>query len=206
MAPKDTVLGKVRLIFQVPMSMTSPFLSLFLGTAFITWLLIPFLSSSSPLWGSKVSKFVITTETRTCNTALTLRRVIKHVEECVKQFLHTSLDVSRGKESQLKKLTRPSWETVNELRYFKDTSKSWEDRHIPNWYAGKNCRDSMSIFLLLCEMFQSLIFQATNLIFHSNQSTQFSHVTSISSRGATCLTKRKWEKKRGGGKKRNSKK
>ena len=102
MAPKDTVLGKVRLIFQVPMSMTSPFLSLFLGTAFVTWLLIPFLSTCSPLWGSKVSKFVIT-----CNIALTLGRVIKHVEECVKQ-LHTSLDISRGKESQLKKPTRPS--------------------------------------------------------------------------------------------------
>ena len=98
MAPKDTVLGRVRLIFQVPISMTSPFLSVFLGIAFITWLLIPFLSSS-PLWGSKVLKFVITAETRMCNTALTLGRVIKHVEECVKQVLHMSLDISGVKRA-----------------------------------------------------------------------------------------------------------
>lgn len=60
---------------------------------------------------------------RKYNPALTLESITKHVEECGKWFLHTSMDIPRSKKKgeAFKESNMAFQETFSELRYLKDT-------------------------------------------------------------------------------------
>lgn len=83
---------------------------------------------------------------------------------------HTT-GIHRDKEKRhLKNPIWPYWETFDELRYFKDIGKSWEDRHTLKWCTGKNGR-RFSVFT-----FSSVVW-AVSPPWSSKPLIQFSIVT-----------------------------
>lgn len=187
MAPKDTVLGRVRLIFQVPSW-------LLLSFSLLGDTLTPgFSSHFFPLGVRCLPNTWWSQQRLDGNTALTLEgHMWRNVWTSSHELGHFL------KRHQLKNqhvYPGESWTNSGILRYKPKLRgySTFQPKEV--W---KICRDSRSIFLLLCEVFLPLIFQATNLDFlHSKSIRQFSHVETSQSAEPLAWLQRN-EKKRGG--------